>query len=716
MPHAHTIKHIRRKLAALRRQVRTWLLIKGTAITAAVLTGLVFLSLLIDRFSHMDFPQRAVMLCLGAGALAFVIIRRILRPLSRDLSEDALCLQVETQHPELQNGLITAVQLARMADAESHLFSPTMQREAVRRGSEAAADLDFGDVLDQKGRRQALLLVSTAIAILLITSLAFPHTMQLWFQRNILLKNVAWPRETTLRILNAQNGVIRIPEAADLILRVEADIHGVIPAEVTVQSRPLENGLPATENMTRLRNNRFQTTFENVQAPFKLRVEGHDHRTEWVDVQLLERPELIDFQLVLKPPDYIQKEQILLTPGQSAYRVLYGSALTVRGRSQKRLRNIRLMRGETTVTSMDAQKTKAFQLHIPDTALKGGSYGIYLTDMMGITMRQPARFIVRIRPDRKPDVRAELRGIGTIILAEAILPLDLRLRDDNALTEAWLLCQSGSGEDTSKESRQELPGLAAELDKQQADIKAESRVDIAPLNLTSGDQLLLRVQAMDNDTVSGPKLGESGTLSLRVVTPEELREDLLRQEQDLHEQFKRIINDQKDLHETCRILQTAIPDDRDVSPDSSTVAHLERGQRKMGQRTADITTQFESLVAQVQNNRLENPEGPLQTRVVNEIIDPMRSLTNTWLPRAAREFRDARAAHADQKAYQESLRQAQKTQEDILARMRTIQASMAKSETIQEAVSLLRKILQRQRELKERTEDKRTETEQSIFE
>jgi hypothetical protein len=47
--------------------------------------------------------------------------------------------------------------------------------------------------------------------------------------------------------------------------------------------------------------------------------------------------------------------------------------------------------------------------------------------------------------------------------------------------------------------------------------------------------------------------------------------------------------------------------------------------------------------------------------------------------------------------------------------MRRVEANMAKAETLQEAVSMLRRILGKQRELREQTEEKRGDFEESVF-
>lgn len=710
------IQKTRRKLAALRRRIRAWLLLNGLGLLLVTGTGLVFLSLAIDRLAHMDTAQRTVMLALGLIAIAALAYRRLIRPLTRPVGENGLCLAIEDRHHELRDALITAVQLSSLDDAEARAFSPAMIRRAVLSGTEAADRLDFGEVLDHRRRNRRIAQGSFALLVLLVTCLAAPATMGIWFRRNVLLQSVQWPRETTLRVLGAEDGEITVPDGADLELRVEADPSGVVPAEVRVESRPLDGGSASTESMARLEQNRFRHTFGNVREPFELRVSGNDHTTRWFSVRLLPRPEVEQLRLTVLLPDYVGRQERTLPPGQSAYRVLNGSSLRVEGLARKPLSSAALLRGEKTVAELSPGGQKTFRFDIPGERLRGGRYAIHLTDTSGISTARPAEFVLRIQPDRKPDVRAQLSGIGTLILPGAVLPLEIRLKDDYAITRAWLLAQTGSAEGEDRRQRIDLPGLQPKLGDATGEIRHSSRVETEPLGLQPDSHLLLRVQAKDNDTISGPKLGDSATLSLRVVTPEELREALLRREQELHQTFRRMLRDQVDLRETCRILEADVREDGEVDREKrDSMARLQRGQRKMRQRASDIADQFDLLLARVRNNRLEDPGGPMETRISGEIITPIRSLAAEWLPLAADQFRTARQAENAPTA-RERLTQAAETQKQIIDRMSRIQKSMLRSETVQEAINMLRRILSKQRRIHEETEQERKESEESVFE
>ena len=67
--------------------------------------------LVLDWLFRLDKAQRLVMLVLIAAAIGWLVYRRLVRPLSATMSDDALALQVEAGNKQLGQSLISALQL-----------------------------------------------------------------------------------------------------------------------------------------------------------------------------------------------------------------------------------------------------------------------------------------------------------------------------------------------------------------------------------------------------------------------------------------------------------------------------------------------------------------------------------------------------------------------------------------------------------------------------
>src|SRR5512139_1580389 len=96
------------RLSRLRSRLAAWFWVDGLSRVLWAALALFAVDLAIDRFFRMDLPQRVVMLLLMVGVIAFVVYRRLVKPLSATVTDDALALQVEERNKLLGQGMISA--------------------------------------------------------------------------------------------------------------------------------------------------------------------------------------------------------------------------------------------------------------------------------------------------------------------------------------------------------------------------------------------------------------------------------------------------------------------------------------------------------------------------------------------------------------------------------------------------------------------------------
>ena len=190
------------RLARLRAQLAAWLWVDGLSRVLWIALGLIAADLVLDWFFRMDRSQRLVMLVLILGTLVWFLYLRLIRPLSLATSDDALTLQVEAANKNLGEGLISALQLARLPDVQSRGMSPLLVRRAVLTGTAAAERVDFAAALDRSAFTKSALLLAFALAALggLAYGVRATEPLAIWFNRNVLLGDRSWPQKTNLVI------------------------------------------------------------------------------------------------------------------------------------------------------------------------------------------------------------------------------------------------------------------------------------------------------------------------------------------------------------------------------------------------------------------------------------------------------------------------------------------------------------------------------------
>ena len=231
--------------------VRTFRRNPGVIATAVVslALGISAVDLGLDWLFRMDQSQRAVMLALALGGLAYAAWKWLGVPLSTTISDDALCLEVERKHPALGQSLISALQLAKLDRVEERGMSAALVQHTVTQGAAAASGLNFADVLDGSGWRKNVALLALGIAAWLgvgagIVSVNVPPTSIQNCQSAMIPQFRADHR---LRFaIHQESGAGR--EAASVILPVieATSLRGHGPAAPRhFRSRPLPTGLDA---------------------------------------------------------------------------------------------------------------------------------------------------------------------------------------------------------------------------------------------------------------------------------------------------------------------------------------------------------------------------------------------------------------------------------------------------------------------------------------
>jgi hypothetical protein len=282
------------------------------------------------------------------------------------------------------------------------------------------------------------------------------------------------------------------------------------------------------------------------------------------------------------------------------------------------------------------------------------------------------------------------------------------MTDDYAVVSADIVhTRHVEGEDAAEPQRLAFgrPGMFGGKE-----VAATHRLEAQPLGLDVGTIFTFRIEARDNDTIDGPKVGVSGAFSLRVVTEDELRAELLRREQEQRMEFERLLRDQQKLLENTKAFLASIQD-ADTSALSDAERRLlgesEKRQRLVGNRCIAIASRFGAILAEFENNRLEEAETAVRVRLGERIMAPLRLLARRGTLEAADRLDAARKAALqpapDDTPGRDALVEAGGEQERILEIMRNILKNMVKWEGYQEAVSLLREVLKAQRHVSEQT-------------
>lgn len=695
---------LRDKLVRLRRALRRNVLVSGLSVFLLLLLAVLLVDLALDWMFRMDLPQRIIMLVLIVAAAAWWLVRRVLAPLGDPAGDDALVLRVEDANAELGDNLIAAVQLSRDGPALAGAGSSQMLvDETIRRGVARAETVDFEATLDRRAHaRNQMLLVAGVVGLLgLAAASVSTDFFRTWFNRNILLTADEWPRNTNLEIVGVRDGALALPRGEDYRLLVEVlESSRDSDVEVTIE---FDDGTTRSRQKMRttgkLDGREHLLVFRQVNREFQFRAIGGDHTTDWVTVQLLETPAWKELEMSVRYPDYTGRGREVLPSGGGPYSLLTGSTLSIRAEPNKPLSEA-VLRAQDLAWPIPVNDEGQYALDLPVDALQAEKYTFDLADEAGLRSGRPAAFTVSVRPDRSPDVVAELLGISNMVVPRARIPVDWHAEDDFAVAEAWFDYEwsaessasvPSSGSLNLAEAGRETGALLGTADIRTVDVLDLERFDV-PVNVS----LKLTVRVVDNNTLNGPGSGTSQTFTLRVVSEEELRADLLRREIEQRKAFQSLVNNQESFEVDVRAAAATLADSAAPLPESDAAGEIltwQRRQKLIGTNMAQIADRFEEYLVEVKNNRLDeaeneiNPAQSIEVRFLDRIIGPIRQLDETEVVASGRLLDKASRVRENRQQLAAALDEVAAKQAEILREMTSILDAMENSEDFQSIVN-----------------------------
>ncbi len=229
---------------------------------------------------------------------------------------------------------------------------------------------------------------------------------------------------------------------------------------------------------------------------------------------VLSVPDLItgDVELVYHYPDYTGLPPRTVSGTGGDIRALRGTEVELRTRADRDVGGAAMLVGEEVVPlSVSGRR----DLHGRLLVMEPGHYRFRFLDSRGRATAEGPAHRITVEPDEYPQIEVSVpghEGADEIEIREQErLTLDYRARDDYGLEEISIAWRIGGG--------QEQRALVRRGGRDR--IEGRWSWDLTTLRLAPGDRVAWHLEALDNDTVSGPKRSTTRTYYLKVFSAAE---------------------------------------------------------------------------------------------------------------------------------------------------------------------------------------------------
>jgi S1-C subfamily serine protease len=218
-----TDRRVRHPLQAVRGYIRRYIILEGIGLSLLYLTVAFWLQSLqgLTSNSSLDLYIRGLILTVVVLGLAALAVTKTILRLFREFSDKAMALLLERRFPrELGDRLITAVELADPKKSEKYGFSLPLTEKTIRDAAERVERVPVRRVFNWSRLRWIYILCACmTVGILTVLGTAvclargsspmdfawrFSDTAGIWVDRNVLMRDLHWPRQTYLEVLGFQ--------------------------------------------------------------------------------------------------------------------------------------------------------------------------------------------------------------------------------------------------------------------------------------------------------------------------------------------------------------------------------------------------------------------------------------------------------------------------------------------------------------------------------
>ncbi|HTN74894.1 MAG TPA: hypothetical protein VL096_06590, partial [Pirellulaceae bacterium] len=699
----HPLQQRVRRIASLAQRLR-WQY--ALAAIVATLVGAVLVWGIVDYMLHVgDAGVRAIVSLAILLLVGYMVWRWVWPVMQRQPQELTVAQQIERHFPELGDRLSSSLAFLVQSEHDQTAGSATLRRAVVADTMARTERLEFGDVIDRRPTRRALLVASLLVGLAVLLTIIDPLAAKLVVLRTAWpWTTAAWPRRHELAF-DAAPATLAVGNDLELAVIDQA---GELPETVTL-SYWFDGDRPdqvQTRQMSLL-NGKMVHRLDNITRPFKYRAQGGDDTAmPWQELRVLEPPHVTSLTVKVIPPAYTGWPVATTGPD---FRALEGSQVELAAQVDQPIGKAQLkVEGGAAIDVPVQVGDDGLTLRLPAAVDKpwilglANAYTLELTSRDGL-VGNDARYELRVVPDRPPVAAIEKPADNTLVTAQAIVPVRVLVKDDLAISRVELRYLRS---DRSDEGEQVIPlyvgpervvALASSpLDD--GNLQGDARTfeyawKLSELpGLAPGVTLTWHIAALDYK----PQTGVGTAQRLVIISPTELDDRTAQRQSAILAQLHEVLRQQTDVRGQIAALEVQIANvqrlgKQDLDALLGAELNQRQVQRALSSETDGVLVQIAALLADLEINRVDSPD---VKRRMEELASEIRLLTKTPLPKIEGELTTAqKLVRDDLDKLGDVPSDGQAKQVDAAARDATKQALTTAGQSQDEVIAALERLL-----------------------
>ena len=536
----NTIRVLRNKLARTRLSILAVELARRIAITFSVLVTLLTSLLFLDLLADLDIQTRSLLLFSIITLTAILTIWSLFSLITKWKNDETLALEIERKNKDFDSRLISSIQFAKRQAAFPENAPMSMIHNMILETKDASKKFNFLKIVNPKALTRATLIFFVIIITSGIWVYSEKDNIPILVKR-ALGEQIEIPRDTTI-IEEPNISKVGIGDNIQMTFKVKSKKNSELKANLNIEYNSGRNVKVSLER-TEKEPDTYTGTIEDVPESFSFDAQIDDAKTKTLTVTAIERPTIKNISATQVYPEFTKQSPTNHVPGDFTF--FPGSEVTINIESSKELDSGNLkflgLDNQMPLSVNEANKKEGVaKIKIPSQSLSG--FSVSLTDSDEMDSKNNAIYKISLLTDLPPEIRITYpKRSEELVTRKATLLIKYEAIDRFGVNSINLKYKREENEIVT------IPLMKEESSKKQISDSYEWNLGSLKTGLSEGDQIEYWLEASDQN-ISGLNISSSEKLSLKVVTPEEKRADLLGRTSDALGSVDEATNDQENLN------------------------------------------------------------------------------------------------------------------------------------------------------------------------
>ncbi len=539
---------IQKKINAYKRKYYTNFFLKGLILSSSLLLSAFLFYNLLEYFAKFNTITRSILFYSYIILLLFVFIKWIILPFFRifisslQITQEEAASQIGRYFPSISDKLLNILQLYHLMPEKNKLVQASIDQKSYE-----ITHVPFEKAISYSSNRKYILYLLIPFVIVIFLGLTFPRVIQESTDR-IINHNKEYKRVAPFNfILGNENLIAYKNEDFDLQLAITGDI---IPESVYLMLGERKIKLNSGNKTD------YAYTFQKLSGNITFNFEAAGFNSENYTIEVVNRPNIKNFNVVLEYPGYLHKNQEILT---NVGNLQIPEGTEIEWQFQTLFTDSMFMKFMNEETYHTLQKSEPELFHFKKQVKEIQNYEISMNNEF-TSNKDKIIYHLDVIPDEFPKI--SVNQFSDTVLYEFLI-LGGNISDDYGFNDLRLFYKLIQDPQNDRNKPFEKINLNIDPSKNSQSFYYHWNLD--SIQLRTSDRIEYYLEVRDNDAINGSKASQTGVYQFRVPGREELKEELKKSSQNAENQIDKSLKKAQELNRKIDEIEDRLKGKRQMS-------------------------------------------------------------------------------------------------------------------------------------------------------